>query len=83
MAHHLRELEYVSDHMGQGWASEMAGLLLEIKAAVGRASDKGKVALDPRLLGRYLAHYDRVIAAGLARSSPHDPDQYYPLPGCL
>ncbi|MHB1733452.1 MAG: IS66 family transposase, partial [Ferrimicrobium acidiphilum] len=65
-AHHLRELEYVSDQMGQGWASEMAGLLLEIKAAVGRASDKGKVALDPRLLGRYLARYDRVIAAGLA-----------------
>jgi hypothetical protein len=52
--------------MGQGWASEMAGLLLEIKAAVGRASDKGKVALDPRLLGRYLARYDRIVAAGFA-----------------
>ena len=65
-AHHLRELEYVSSQMGQGWASEMAGLLLEIKAAVGRASDKGKVALDPRLLGRYLARYDRIVAAGFA-----------------
>lgn len=65
-AHHLRELEYVSGQMGQAWASEMAGLLLEIKAAVGRASDNGKVALDPRLLGRYLARYDRVIATGLA-----------------
>ena len=54
----------------------MAGLLLEIKAAVGRASDNGKVALDPRLLGRYLARYDRVVIAGWAAN--HLPE---PVPG--
>lgn len=72
-AHHLRELEYVSGEMGQEWASEMAWLLLEIKAAVGRAFDAGKEALDPRLFGRYLARYDRVITAGFAANPLVEP----------
>jgi transposase/uncharacterized coiled-coil protein SlyX len=64
--HHLRELDYVAKQMGQPWAADMAELLVEVNMAVGRASHAGKDALDPRLLGRYLAAYGRVIASGRA-----------------
>ncbi|MGH9071941.1 MAG: IS66 family transposase [Acidimicrobiales bacterium] len=72
-AHHLRELKYVADQMGQGWADDMATLLVEIKEAVGRAIDGDKTALDPRLMGRYLARYDRDIAAGRAANPAPEP----------
>lgn len=72
-AHHLRELDYVENQMDQPWAAEMADLLVEINKAVGRASDAGKDALDPRLLGRYLARYERIIVSGRADNPPPVP----------
>ena len=72
-AHHLRELDYVATQMDQAWAADMAELLLRINNSVERASDAGKDALDPRLLGRYLAAYERVIASGRALNPPPEP----------
>ena len=51
----------------------MAGLLIEIKIAVGRVSGAGKAALDSRLFGRYLDRYDRIVIAGLAANPLSEP----------
>ncbi|MGH9294762.1 MAG: IS66 family transposase, partial [Acidimicrobiales bacterium] len=69
-AHHLRELEYVATELSQPWASEMARLLIEMKAAVERATEREASRLDPRLLGRHLARYDAIVATGLAANPP-------------
>lgn len=63
-AHHLRELDYVANRMGQSWAGDMADLLLEIKRATERARERGAEHLHPCLLGRYTARYDRIVASG-------------------
>src|SRR5215210_8798558 len=44
-AHILRELNYVIETGRPQWATEMKALLLEIKAAVGKARERGKNAL--------------------------------------
>jgi transposase len=64
-AHHLRELDYVAKELGQPWADDMARLLLEMKASVEVAADRGAGRLSSRVLARYLARYDAIVSAGL------------------
>ena len=64
-AHHLRELDYVATEMGQPWAADMASLLLEMKASVDKAADRGTDCLSHRVLARYLARYDAIVTAGI------------------
>ncbi len=64
-AHHLRELTFVHEQMGQAWAEGMKDLLVEIKQAVEQASERGATALPKAQQRRFERIYDRLIAAGL------------------
>ena len=70
-AHHLRELQFVVDQYQQTWATDLAQLLLDIKAEVAAASDD-TTSLPPDRLAHYESEYDRLIAEGLAANPPPD-----------
>jgi transposase len=60
-AHILRELNYVLETSKPSWAQEMKQLLLDIKAAVGVASEGGKKRLAARQEKEFLSRYDRIV----------------------
>jgi len=67
-AHLLRELIFIGETTGQGWAEEMIGLLLEIKEAVDlRRLDK-KASLPKGGLSKYIKRYDALVAGGLVEN---------------
>lgn len=65
-AHHLRELTFIQERMGQPWATEMKSLLLEIKAAVEAAQHAGYSRLPEGQQQEFLTRYRQVVAVGLA-----------------
>lgn len=64
-AHHLRELQFITDQYQQEWAARMSQLLLAIKTAVARAPTTNR-SLSPRLCRRFADTYDEILAAGFA-----------------
>jgi transposase len=64
-AHHLRELTFIDEQMGQAWAVEMKDLLTEIKQAVEQAIEQGAGALSRAQQRRFEKNYDQLIAKGL------------------
>lgn len=68
--HHLRELTFVEEHYHQAWAKELKGLLLAMKAAVEQARTRGEHWLNDAERRTFLAHYDDLMAAGLAANPP-------------
>jgi len=73
--HHLRDLTFIEEVMGQAWAKDMKDLLLEMKAEVEQAKGAGKQYLDVPLLARLLRRYDRLLAEGYQANSPSPPPQ--------
>lgn len=64
-AHHLRELTFIDEQMGQAWAGEMKNLLTEIKQAVEQAIEQGAGALSKAQKRRFEKNYDQLIVKGL------------------
>ena len=60
-AHILRELNYVIETSKPRWAVEMKALLLEIKAAVEKARERGRKRLPPDRRRRFLKAYGELI----------------------
>lgn len=72
-AHHLRELTFVQEQLGQAWATEMKDLLVEIKGAVEQARARGEIELESALQGRCEQRYDQLVAVGLELPANHPP----------
>jgi transposase len=69
-AHHLRELTALLEQDAQEWAGKMRSLLIEIKQAVERAQEQGRVRLSPLLEIHFEARYRRLLAEGFAANPP-------------
>lgn len=68
-AHHLRELQFVTEQYQQSWATDLAQLLLEIKAEVA-TTPAPAMSLPLDRLAYYEAEYDKLIDKGLAAYPP-------------
>ena len=68
-AHHLRELQFVTDQYQQSWADEMATLLCDIKAEVAEAATTAS-ALSPARLAHYETEYDAILKRGFELNPP-------------
>ncbi len=65
-AHHLRELTFVHEVVGQDWAKRMKDLLLQIKTAVDIAKTGNQNALDNTQIDKFVRKYRMIIAKGIA-----------------
>ena len=72
-AHHLRELTFVAEQLGQGWAQELKELLLEIKQAVDVAREQGLAELAADMKRAFEARYDALLERGLQMNPPPEP----------
>jgi transposase len=70
-AHHLRELQFITEQYQQSWAEELAHLLRKILAEVD-ATPAPMMSLPSDRLAHYEAQYDQLIAKGLAANPPPD-----------
>jgi len=68
-AHHLRELQFITDQYQQPWAEEMAQLLRKILAEV-ESTPAPMMRLPSDRLAHYETKYDQLIAKGLAANPP-------------
>jgi transposase len=68
-AHHLRELQFVTDQYQQPWADEMAKLLCDIKAEVAETATTA-FALSPARLFHYETEYDAILQRGFELNPP-------------
>ena len=66
LAHIVRELKSVATGWDQGWANDMAALLIEMNNAAHAARAANKSNLSRRVVTTFLARYDGLAAAGLA-----------------
>jgi transposase len=71
-AHHLRELQFITDQYGQPWANKMAQLLCDIKAEVAATVGDAQT-LAPERLAHYEAEYDAILQQGLQANPPPEP----------
>ncbi|HET9919200.1 MAG TPA: IS66 family transposase [Ktedonobacteraceae bacterium] len=60
-AHHLRDLTFVEEVMGQQWATQMKALLLEMKEAVQQARHSGRACFSPEELQAFRTRYRHLL----------------------
>lgn len=72
-AHHLRELTFVEEQLGQAWGKAMKDLLLDIKQSVAQARAGGASSLPQARRREFEKAYDRVLASGLAAPENQPP----------
>lgn len=68
-AHHLRELQFITDQYEQPWADDMAQLLRDIKAEVAEAPNHVD-SLSPDRLAHYETEYDAILQRGFKANPP-------------
>ncbi|MDH3886700.1 MAG: IS66 family transposase [Desulfobacterales bacterium] len=68
-AHHLRELQFVTDQYQQPWADEMATLLCDIKAEVAETATTAS-ALSAARLSHYETEYAAILQRGFELNPP-------------
>lgn len=68
-AHHLRELQFVTDQYQQPWAAQMAHLLLDIKAQVAQTALVAD-ALTPEQITHFEQRYDDILQQGFQANPP-------------
>ncbi len=69
-AHHLRELQFVTDQYQQSWAQDMSQLLLKIKAEVEEITATQGDCLPEERLAFFEQRYDQLITQGLKANPP-------------
>jgi len=72
-AHHLRELTFIEEQLGQPWAKDLKDLLGECKRAVDAARGLGATELAAETQRAFGARYDAALAAGFAANPPPPP----------
>jgi len=70
-APHLRELTVVEEHLGQGWATDLKGLLREIKRAANDARGHGRAAVAAEAQREFARRYDAILEEGMRANPPH------------
>ena len=74
--HHLRELTFLEEELGQAWACKMKALLGEMKTEVEHAKALDQHHLDQQVLAPLLRRYDELLAEGyLANPPPSHPKE--------
>src|SRR5205807_1618223 len=72
-AHHLRELTFVEEQLGQSWAKDLKGVLGEIKQAVDDARGHGLVGLPADVQQEFAWRYDALLEEGSQANPPPPP----------
>ena len=72
-AHHLRELTFVEEQLGQLWAKDLKDVLREIKRAVDEVRAHGVVELSAEVKREFQRRYDAVLEAGAQANPPPAP----------
>jgi transposase len=72
-AHHLRELTFVEEQLGQAWAKDLQDVLRESKQAVDAARAQGLVSLSAAVKQEFARRYDAALAAGSLANPPPVP----------
>jgi len=72
-AHHLRELTFVEEHLGQNWAKDLKGLLREIKQTVDEARGQGRAELAADVRQEFARRYDALLEEGMRANPPPPP----------
>lgn len=72
-AHHLRELDAITEVEGQHWATDMVAFLADTWHQVLDARATGATSFSPGEIARVRATYDTIIAAGHLANPPPPP----------
>jgi transposase len=65
-AHHLRELTFIAEELGQHWADDLKRLLGEMQDAAQAAARAGLPAVPERARHAFRQRYEELLALGLA-----------------
>ena len=77
-AHHLRRLKFLEECYPQAWVTELADLLVEMKAAVDTARQASLSGLTPKQLTDFNRRYDRLVEQGLQANAPPEQPEDQP-----
>ena len=69
-AHHLRELVAVAEQAGQGWATTLKALLVEMKRHVDQGRAAARASSPPAARDAFVARYRELLAEGYAANPP-------------